>query len=197
MSTSDWRLLFSGLSILLTVGGFVPYVLGIIKGRVRPHMVSWLIWGTTTFLVFIAQLQDGAGIGAWPIGVSGLATLSVALLAYRYRADITVTRTDRLFLLLALSSLPVWYLTDNPLWAVVILTGADLLGFGPTYRQVWHRPWSESMVFFLLLGMRNVLVLLALEHYSVTTALFPAAIGLASFTLLGLLTLRRRTLAAT
>lgn len=196
MTIDDLRPLLSAIGIVLTIAGFVPYVLGIVKGRVRPHMFSWLIWGITTLLVFIAQLQDGGGIGAWPIGVSGLTTLVVALLAYMNRADTTVTQTDWLFLFLALSSLPVWYVTANPLWAVVILTSVDLLGFGPTYRQVWHRPWSDSIMFFTLLAARNLLVLIALENYSVTTMLFPAAIGLASLGLIVILVTRRRALPA-
>ncbi|MCC5796466.1 MAG: hypothetical protein JJU48_03975 [Methylophaga sp.] len=50
-------------------------------------------------------MQDGGGVGAWPIGVSGVITLLVAGLAYRYRADYSITRTDRLFMVLAILSL--------------------------------------------------------------------------------------------
>jgi hypothetical protein len=95
-----------------------------------------------------------------------------------------------------LSSLPLWYLTSDPLWAVVILTTVDALGFGPTMRKAYHFPHSESVLFFALFATRNLLVVLALEQYSVTTVLFPAVIAAACLLLMALMTYRRRALAA-
>jgi len=89
--------LLSGLAIGLTLLGFVPYIRGIQQGKVRPHVFSWVIWGSSTSLVFLAQLSDGGGKGAWPIGVSGVIMLYIAALAYARRADCQITRVDRLF----------------------------------------------------------------------------------------------------
>ena len=116
-------------------------------------------------------------MGAWPIGISGLITLYVAYLAYIKQSDDSITRIDWLFLIAAISALPFWYLTDNPLWAVVILTTTDLLGFGPTFRKSYHSPFSEKLTFFSLITIRNFISILALESYSLTTVLFPAASG--------------------
>jgi len=187
---------FSAIAIALTFVAFYPYVRGILLGTTRPHVFSWLIWGMTTFIVFLAQLEAHGGVGAWPIGVSGVITLLIAVLAYMKRADVRVTRTDWLFFVLATSSLPLWFLTSDPLWAVVVLTVVDLLGFGPTVRKVCVNPHSESLSFFALFAARNSLVVMALERYSVTTVLFPAAIALACGLLVALIVYRRRRLVA-
>lgn len=121
------RGLLSAAAIALTLIAFIPYLMSIIRGATRPHVFSWIIWGSTTFVVFLAQLDGGGGVGAWPIGISGLVTILIALLAYLKRADVTITGTDRLFFVAALSALPAWYLTTDPLWAVVILTTVDVL----------------------------------------------------------------------
>jgi len=55
------------------------------------------------------------------MGISGVITLYVAVLAYIKKSDNMITATDWLFFVLAMSSLPLWYLTANPFWAVVIL----------------------------------------------------------------------------
>jgi hypothetical protein len=86
-------------------------------------------------------------------------------------------------------------MTADPLWAVVILTTVDVLGFGPTLRKAYHFPHSESLLFFTLMAARNLLSMLALEHYSVTTVLFPAVIAVACLLLIGTLCYRRRVLA--
>ena len=167
-----YKEILSAIAIALTFAAFVPYIRTIIGGTTKPHVFSWVIWGSTTFAVFLAQLEGKGGVGAWPIGVSGSITIFIAWLAYLKQADITITRTDWLFFISALSSLPLWYFTSDPLWAVVILTTVDVLGFGPTFRKAYSSPHSESLLFFALFAVRNILVILALEHYSVTTVLF-------------------------
>lgn len=187
----------SAAAITLTLVAFYPYLHGIIQGKVKPHVFSWVIWGSTAFVVFLAQLQAGGGVGAWPIGVSGAITLLIAVLAYVKRADLTITGADWFFLVAAISSLPLWYATSDPMWAVVVLTAVDLLGFGPTIRKAYSAPHSESLIFFGILAARNIIVVMALERTSVATVLFPAAIAVACILLMTLIAYRRRVLAAT
>ncbi|WP_051498045.1 hypothetical protein [Candidatus Contendibacter odensensis] len=186
-----YKEVLSAVAILLTFVAFYPYVRGIIQGAAKPHVFSWVIWGTTTFVVFLAQLEAHGGVGAWPIGVSGSITMLIAILAYVKRADVTITKTDWLFFIAAMSSLPLWYLTSDPVWAVVVLTVVDLLGFGPTVRKVNAKPHSESLLFFTLFAARNSIVVIALENYSVATVLFPATIAAACVLLTALIVYRR------
>ncbi len=191
-----YKELFSAVAIALTFIAYFPYIRSIIRGAIKPHVFSWVIWGTATFVVFLAQLADNGGVGAWPIGVSGGITILIALLAYVKRADITITKTDWLFFVSAMSSLPFWYFTSDPLVAVVILTTVDVLGFGPTVRKAYASPHSESLPFFALFAARNVIVILALENYSVTTVLFPAVLAVACVLLVAMVTYWRRVLPA-
>ena len=186
----------SAVAIVLTFVAFFPYTRSIINGAIKPHVFSWVIWGMTTFVVFLAQLEDNGGVGAWPIGVSGGITIFIALLAYLKRADTAITGTDWLFFVAAISSLPFWYFTSDPLWAVVILTTVDVLGFGPTVRKAYVFPYSESLLFFALFAVRNLIVIMALENYSVTTVLFPAVIAAACILLIAMVMYRRRVLAS-
>jgi hypothetical protein len=191
-----YKEILSAVAITLTFVAFYPYLRGIIQGTTKPHVFSWVIWGSTTFVVFLAQLQAGGGVGAWPIGVSGVITALIAAAAYVKRADITITRIDWLFFSAAMSSLPLWYATSDPTWAVVVLTVVDLLGFGPTVRKAYVAPHSESLAFFGLFAARNTVVVVALESYSVATVLFPAAIAVACVLLMLLIVYRRRSVAA-
>lgn len=186
--------ILSVTAIGLTFVALFPYIRSIRRGVTRPHVFSWVIWGLTTLIAFFAQVAGHSGAGAWPIGVSALITIYIALLAYLKRNDTALTRTDAAFLFAALSALPFWFFTSDPLWAVVILTAVDVVGFGPTFRQAYLRPHQESARFFLLYAVRNVLVILALEHYSLTTILFPAAVGAGCLLLSGLIVARRRGL---
>ena len=182
----------SAVAIGLTFIAFFPYIRSILSGQTKPHVFSWVIWGSVTFVVFLAQLTDGGGAGAWPIGVSGLITIYIAFLAYTKKSDSSITQTDWLFLALASTALPLWYISADPLWAVVILTTVDLLGFGPTFRKAYHHPFEEQLTLFAIMTIRNLVAITALQHYSLTTVLFPALTALACAVFIAMVGYRRR-----
>lgn len=187
-----YKELLSAVAIALTFIAFFPYIRSILKGETKPHVFSWLIWGSTTFIVFLAQLADKGGAGAWPIGVSGIITIYVAILAYMKKSDITITRTDWLFFITAMTSLPLWYFTSDPLWAVVVLTTVDVLGFAPTFRKAYVFPFEEMLTFFVIMAARNLISILALAHYSITTVLFPATTAVVCLAFIVMVMYRRR-----
>jgi len=187
----SYKEIFSAIAIAVTLIAFIPYIRSILQGKTKPHVFSWVIWGFTTFIVFLAQLADKGGIGAWPIGVSGFITIYVAFLAYSKQSDRTITKTDWIFFVLAIISLPLWYVTSDPLWTVVILTIVDILGFGPTFRKAYKYPFEEHLIFFVLMTARNLISIVALEHYSWTTILFPFTIAIVCIIFILMVLLRR------
>ena len=191
MNYKEW---LSAAAIILTAIAYYPFIRAIYQDKVRPHVFSWIIWGCTTIIAFFAQVQDNGGAGAIPIGISGIITIFVAWLAYSKRSDLTIQKPDWFFLILALSSLPLWYFTSDPLWAVILLTAADILGFGPTLRKAYYFPWEEDLTFYTLFTIRNAMAIVALENYSITTMLFPVAISFSTIILIVVLIIRRSTL---
>ena len=188
--------IFSAIAFVVTIALFAEYIRSIRAAKTVPHVFSWTIWGAGTIVVFLAQLAAGGGVGAWPIGFSGCITGYIAYLAYRRRHQSSIRPLDWFFFSLAALALPSWWLTSDPLWAVVLLTFADLIGFGPTFRRAYCFPYQEHAGFFMLGAFRNLLVVLALERYSWTTVLFPAAVGIACLSLACLLYIRRTAVAS-
>lgn len=186
--------LLSACAIVLTFIAFFPYIRSILQGTILPHAFPWVIWSCCTFIVFLAQLADNGGAGAWPIGVSGIITIYVAILAYVKQTDNMISRIDWLFFMLAMTSIPLWYFTSDPLLSVIILTAIDLLGFAPTFRKAYARPYEEQLTFFVLMAIRNLIVIAALEHYSATTVLFPALTAIACLAFIIMVRFRRRVL---
>jgi hypothetical protein len=189
-----YKQFLGAIAIGLTIIAYYPYIRSIIQGKTKPHVFSWVIWGTSTCIVFLAQLADKGGTGAWVIGFSGIISIYVAFLAYIQRSDSSITRIDWLFFIMAMVTLPIWYLTSDPLWAVVILTTVDILGFAPTFRRSYIRPFEEQLMFYVVMALRNLVVVSALKNYSLTTVLFPATIALACLIFSLMVVYRRRVL---
>ena len=86
--------LLSAIAIGLTIAAYFPYIRSIIQGKTKPHVFSWVIWGTSTCIVFLAQLVDKGGACAWVIGFSGIISIYAAFLAFIKRSDSSITRID-------------------------------------------------------------------------------------------------------
>jgi len=74
-----------------------------------------------------------------------------------------------------------WQLTKNPLLAVVLLTLIDLFGFYPTFRHSWANPDDENIFSFFLFGITFLLSALALDNFTIITALYPITLALSSW----------------
>lgn len=92
-------------------------------------------------------------------------------------------------------SIPLWYFTSDPLLSVIILTILDLLGFAPTIRKAYSRPFEEQLRFYVLMAIRNAIAIAALQHYSITTVLFPALTAMACVMFIAMVIIRRRVFA--
>ncbi|MDX9742026.1 MAG: hypothetical protein RBT81_12765 [Gammaproteobacteria bacterium] len=179
------------LAAIITCIAFLPYILSILRGQTRPHVFSWVIWSINTSVAFLATLHAGGGAGAVVIGFSAGVTLLIAILAWINRADVAVTISDRLFFIAALAAMPLWHWMEDPFWAIWLITLIELLGFGPTLRKTWTQPFSESMTFYVVMMLRNVLVIAAMDRITLTTALFPGAMAMACVGLIAIMVWRR------
>lgn len=172
---------FGLLAILVAFGSKVPYIHAIIKERKKPHIFTWIIWGITTSVVFAAQLVDGGGAGAWATGFGALICFFIAGLSYIKNPRLRITRSDWLIFIVALSSIPLWYITNDPLWSVIIVVAIDVTGYFPTLRKAYALPDEESSLVFMLQNLKQIFSIIALENYSVVTLLFPVTISLMNF----------------
>lgn len=187
--------LAAALASVITLAIFTPYLVAVWRGTMRPHVISWVIWGLTTILVAGGQLLAGAGIGAVPILLSGVLSSAVAVLALmRLRAghlDSGVTRFDVWCLVIVLGCIPVWLATGDERWSMLMLTLIDLIGFVPTVRTVWQRPHAESALLFFAFAVRNAVAVVSVEAINLSTVVFPTVIGTACLGLVLLVLIRR------
>jgi hypothetical protein len=166
------------LGIVATAVAFVnylPYLIGVIRQTIHPHAFSWIIFTIITATISVAQFSAGAGAGAWATGATAITTFVIAMFALR-NGGYRVTRSDKLSFAGALIAIPVWIISANPLAAVIILTVIETLGFIPTYRKAFSRPYDESRFAFSLTILKYVLALGAMQTYTLTTILFPIAL---------------------
>ena len=138
------------------------------------------------------MLSSKGGVGSFPSGVSSLICFFIAFLAYKKVSHDIISRSDWLFFTLALGAVPLWYMTDSALNAVVLLSIIDTLGFIPTFKKAYHYPFEEQLSFFMMMVFKDIFALMALEEYSLTTLLFPITLDVSTIAFVVMVFVRRR-----
>lgn len=187
--------LFGGLSVLMMLASRGTYFASILRGQTRPHAFSWLIWGTISTIGFAAQYVDGAGAGSWARGF-GAVTCFVLVVMGILHGEKNITRSDWTTLAVALLAVPLWVVTKTPFWSVVLVCLIDTVGYIPTLRKSWLKPREESAKSYVFSCLGAFFSLVAIEHYTPTTWLYPAVLTVTNGSMAAFLLGRRRVGAA-
>ena len=172
----DLKTLLGLAAVAMTIAAHVPYLLQTLKGTNKPHIFTWVIWSLLTFIAFAAQVTGNAGAGAWVTGVTGVICLIITAAAFMRRGETTITRSDWAMFLTGLAAIPLWMITDDPTWSVLIVVGIDCSAFWPTFRKSWHKPLEENSFMYGFNIPRHMIALSALSQVTLVTALYPAAL---------------------
>jgi hypothetical protein len=181
-----------GFAVAIGLFGYVFYVLGILQSKVKPHAFTWFVWGLLTAIAFFAQIAEGGGAGAWVTGVTALCSFGFALVGLGKSSRVFISKSDWLFFIGALLTIPFWYFTGNPLWSVILITITDAVAFAPTFHKAYFHPQTENGWTYALSGIKFVVSLFALQSFTWTTALYPASLVLANITFVAMLVWRKR-----
>ncbi|HCR11053.1 MAG TPA: hypothetical protein DIU47_01755 [Candidatus Pacebacteria bacterium] len=123
------------------------------------------------------RLNKGGGAGSWTTGVTGLLTIFIALISFKYGSK-DITRSDVIIFIAALLAIIPWLLTNDPTLSIIILTTVDVLAFIPTIRKTIKAPESETFVSYVLHALRHGLSITALGQYNIATYLYPLALAI-------------------
>jgi hypothetical protein len=189
----EYKLVFGVLSVLLAIVCFFPYIRDIVRRKTEPHMYSWLIWTILQIVGVAAQLKDGAGYGAWALAVGALFCFAIFLLSFKYGTG-NISTFDAACLAGAIIAIGIYLFISNPVWATIVVAAIDFIGFLPTFRKGFEEPFSETASTFIMSGIANLLSIVALQHYSVTTVLYIGSLFFTNTSFALMILFRRRLL---
>ncbi len=185
------------VAVVLTFAGYVPYLRDITKGKTKPHIYSWFLWGFVTLIAFALQVAGKAGAGSLITLAAALMCIAVIFLGYKFHSQSDITKTDTIFFILSFIALGIWVFAKQPVISVILVTTIDLLGFVPTIRKSWNKPYTETLSFYFANTLRFALGILALYQYTIITSLYPITWLMANGLFAVMLIVRRKQLGVT
>ncbi|MBL4590003.1 MAG: hypothetical protein JKY11_08000, partial [Alphaproteobacteria bacterium] len=130
---------------------------------------------------------------AWATGFTAVSCIIIAFIAI-FRGEKNITKSDWFSFIGALSAVPLWLITQTPFYSIILITLIDISAYYPTIRKSYIKPHEEISSTFILNGLKYLIALFALNHYSVITALYPFSTMLAEFGVAFMLIWRRHIL---
>ena len=139
----DERFIFLGFAIAMV--GAITYIRGILRGTVKPNVITWSLWATAPLIAFVAQLSEGAGLRAVHTFSTAFGPLLIVVTALIKRnAFAKIKHSDYIFGALSVTGLVLWWATGEGVLAIVFAILADGFAAFPTVRKMYIEPETEN-----------------------------------------------------
>ena len=181
------------ITILCLICSYAPYLKSIFQNETKPHLFSWIIWSLLMGIGFAIQVHELAGPGAWVTGCACLVCAFIAILSV-YKGEKTIAKSDWFSFVGALSALPLWYVTKDPFWSVILITFIDGVGFFPTIRKSYHKPFEENPLLYSFGSLGAFLSLFAMTSFNFNTVFCPATMAIMQAGFVVFLMMRRHAI---
>ena len=165
--------------VFVSAGAFLVasyiYVKSMLKGRVKPNRVSWLLWAIAPMIGFAAAVSNGTGLAAVPVFMAGFSPLLVFVASFAVEgAHWKLVKLDYACGLLSILALVFWAMTSNPDIAIVFAILSDALASVPTFLKGWQYPETESGWVYLVGAFGGFTSFLAITAWTFSQYAFPA-----------------------
>src|SRR5262245_54685241 len=171
--------LFGILSGILPALAGYPYIRDIFRHQTKPHRASFLIWTVLGGIAFFSQLAEGATWSLWLTGVDTAVVVIIFTLSLGYGSS-GYTKRDIAALILAGCSLVLWYFTQQPVTALLIIIGIDAIGTTLTIIKAHEQPHTETFSSWLLSSLGGLFAMLAVGALSFDLLAYPAYVFMAN-----------------
>lgn len=184
------RVLFGLLCGILPIIGAYPYIRDELKGKTKPHRMAEFIYAVLDSIAFASQLAKGA---TWSVILPGVGTaemLTGFLLSLKYGMGGT-SKKDIGALTLASLGLILWYFTRQPLIALFIVIGIDLISTSLVVIKTYSHPHTETLLSWFLSCLAGLFAAAAVGHWSFTLQIYPLVVAIGNGAICATILLRR------
>jgi hypothetical protein len=174
---ASWRDALGVLSVALAVLAAVIYIAQTLRGEVRPHPLSWFLFGVLSLTGYLVQRDEGARQGSWTLlAMTIICFLFVA--ASVAKGERSFSRMEWAFVVAAGAVFALYMFTRDANVAAALTTAIDALGYGPTFVRGWVQPRKDSVTSFAINAAKFVPSLMAMDPISFATSFYPATLML-------------------
>lgn len=136
---------FAIASTVIASIGTMQYLWLTATGKVQPNRVTFFFWGLFPLIAYFAQTSVEVSSVAWITLAVGLLPFAVVAVSYLNPAAYwRIERRDYVLALIAVIAMLLWYVTSDPILALLFALLADVFAGVPTLIKSYTAPHSED-----------------------------------------------------
>lgn len=173
---------------IVSLGGYAPYALSIIKGKMKPERASSLIWMLSNILILMSYYELGARFTVWVPLAYVIGSATVAALSFRYGSE-GWGALEKFALIVAFISTIRWIFFNNPLFTLLANLAIGLVAYIYPVRELMKKPEQETykLVAWTIFFAGASLNLFAVSTWTFTIAAMPIAVFIVNAIVFGLI----------
>jgi hypothetical protein len=183
------------LSVLGYIAGFlglvanVPYIIDTLRGKTKPHRISWAVFLLMNLVNLANQVASGASSSLWVIVGFSISQFVIVILAAK-RGVGGLAKLDILCLAGAILGIVLWLYFKTPMVSIVCNIIAATIALVPTLLKAYIAPKTETKATWLLGGIGALLAALSVGSLNLSLLLFPLYSAMAQLAVYALLEYR-------
>lgn len=165
------------VGLIISIIGNAGYVIGTLKGRIKPNRVSFFLWGLIPLIAFAAEIKEGVGIQSLTTLMAGLGPLAIFISSFINKKSYwKITKFDLTCGALSILGLILWSITKQPNLAILFALIADGLASVPTIAKSYKFPETEHSFPWIASTIAGALTLLTITTWTFAYYAFPLSI---------------------
>lgn len=150
----------------------IPYITDTLKGRTKPHRVTWGIFLVLNVIFLANQSSVGAINSIWLVIGFILSTLTIFILSLKYGVG-GYNKQDMVLLLGALLGVVLWVTTKSPSLSIFSNLLSATFAYIPTFNKAWKNPITETKIKWLLGSIAALLSAISVGKFEIIILLLP------------------------
>lgn len=160
--------------VLLNIFGSIGYLIGTIKGNVKPNKITFFLWSVVPFIAFFAQITKGVGIQSLATFSSGFIPLLIFIASFvNKHAHWKLTLFDFICGILSVIGLMLWLITKEGNIAIFFSIVSDGFAALPTIIKSYKAPETENATAYLMSGLNGLITSLTIKQWTFAYYSFP------------------------
>jgi len=155
------------LGVLIGFIGSLSYLIGTIRGKIKPNRVTWFLWALAPLIAFAAEIKGGVGIQSLMTFIVGFGPLLVFLASFINKESVwKLGHFDFICGAFSVIGLFIWYMTRNGNFAIFFSILADGTASVPTMVKSFRFPETENYFAYLTSAINAAITLLTIDVWN-------------------------------
>ena len=151
------------------------YIRDTLQWKTKPNRINWLIWWMAPLIwVSATYISEGFVWSMVPVFMAGFMPMLIVLASFFNKNGYwQIQKLDYICLFLAWLSLILWWLTSDPLIAIILVVIVDLLWWVLMVKKMYKFPDTENIYPFIMWMISNWTALFFVKNWKAEEYLFP------------------------